>query len=233
MDYCAHPLIRCTHNGCTYAAPSGWQVKRHAVRHEPAQNRNHPCVVAGCFFVGKSVAALRAHSVAHATLSFSCDECDRVFLTAKTLGAHQRSHAANEAHDTAAHPSTMPRMWSYACQFPGCGRVCEGPAKLIIHQRMHELGKAFSCSECPFSTQWANALRTHAVTHRPSGAVGGFPCAVEGCNYIAALRHSLVVHERKHTCERPYACDVQECAYAAATKGNLVRHQLLRHGKGR
>ncbi len=107
--------------------------------------------------------------------------------------------------------------------------MCEGPSKLAIHKRLHATEKAFRCGECPFATQWEGALRKHALRHRAAGAAGGVPCLVPGCGYSAVTRHHLLVHSRKHTCERPFACGAVGCLYAATTKSNLNCHRRKRH----
>lgn len=58
-----------------------------------------------------------------------------------------------------------------------------------------------------------------------------FVCGHEGCHYKAASSSALIVHERVHTGERPYACEYPGCKYRAVQKGMLNRHTALVHAK--
>uniref|UniRef100_A0A673K717 Zinc finger protein 513b n=1 Tax=Sinocyclocheilus rhinocerous TaxID=307959 RepID=A0A673K717_9TELE len=84
--------------------------------------------------------------------------------------------------------------------------------------------KLYSCTSCPFVTQYPNHLARHTKTHS-----GEKPYKCPQCNYASAHFDNLKRHHRVHTGEKPYKCRV--CDYACGNLANLKRHERIHSGK--
>uniref|UniRef100_A0A673K663 Zinc finger protein 513 n=1 Tax=Sinocyclocheilus rhinocerous TaxID=307959 RepID=A0A673K663_9TELE len=83
--------------------------------------------------------------------------------------------------------------------------------------------KLYSCTSCPFVTQYPNHLARHTKTHS-----GEKPYKCPQCNYASAHFDNLKRHHRVHTGEKPYKCRV--CDYACGNLANLKRHERIHSG---
>ncbi|KAJ8332442.1 hypothetical protein SKAU_G00426150 [Synaphobranchus kaupii] len=83
--------------------------------------------------------------------------------------------------------------------------------------------RVFSCSLCPFTTQYPNHLARHMKTHS-----GEKPYKCPQCDYASAHFDNLKRHHRVHTGEKPYKCHL--CDYACGNLANLKRHQRIHSG---
>ena len=132
------------------------------------------------------------------------------------------------------------RFLPYKCT--ACHVSFPNGRKLIGHVK-----KCYHCCDCrlPFSNRLAYIRHVEekhmqssdtAGGHMSSSATAGgpmpssatatgirFACNFNGCPYSTVVRSRMVIHERKHSGERPFPC--VSCAYAAKSKCALVRHK--------
>lgn len=106
----------------------------------------------------------------------------------------------------------------YSCET--CSYVCQSPAILKIHERVHSGEKPFSCTYCDYKSGQKNNVAKHILVHMKKK-----PYRCQYCDYRCAQKNNLIVHERTHTGVKPFACTF--CEYKTVQKPNLVKHMYL------
>lgn len=129
---------------------------------------------------------------------FPCNTCDRVFTYLHALKNHERIHS-----------NIKPVPCTY------CGKLFTMESRRKLHERKHRID--FKNQR---STNMVPVERTHDEVERP------YLCRY--CPKAFRLKHTLVVHTRVHTGEKPFACSL--CDYRSSQKISLDCH-MRKHEK--
>lgn len=166
-----------------------------------------------CDMCSKSFAhknSLHLHKRIHSGVKpFHCVECDQSFARSDYYVAHQRKHNIESQSQKSSK--------GFGCKI--CNNVFAYKHVLRRHQDMHYNQMNFSCSICDMKFQRKDYLTAHVrVSHAKENL---FKCKF--CNKVFHYKKSLVIHERRHTGERPYACCF--CNKQFMRKDYMQQHQ--------
>ncbi|KAK3538327.1 hypothetical protein QTP70_035228 [Hemibagrus guttatus] len=232
---------------CTFACNSLGNLKRHRRMH--TQEKPNKC--SQCEYCASSSHTLKRHMMVHKTdastavveESVGSDlslhiSADSDFLQS-IGGLHADRHPPSLLEDEALGQESEPMaelLFPFTCRV--CGLALEDEEVEAMHicnkctldmlakssPSSPEKGdKLFSCTSCPFITQYPNHLVRHMKTHS-----GEKPYKCPQCNYASAHFDNLKRHHRVHTGEKPYKCHI--CDYACGNLANLKRHERIHSG---
>ncbi|XP_028176733.1 zinc finger protein 782-like isoform X2 [Ostrinia furnacalis] len=108
----------------------------------------------------------------------------------------------------------IPNAPSYKCGT--CNKEFRMKATYQSHMRFHT--NYCVCEACGKRCRNNNQLQEHKRARHGLGRI--HKCAY--CEYSAATKEALTIHERRHTGERPYVCD--HCGATFHRRSNLVQH---------
>ncbi|XP_053623258.1 zinc finger protein 675-like isoform X2 [Plodia interpunctella] len=108
----------------------------------------------------------------------------------------------------------IPNASSYKC--PTCNKEFKMKSTFKAHMRFHT--NYCVCESCGKRCRNNNQLQEHKRARHGLGRI--HKCAY--CEYSSATKEALVIHERRHTGERPYVCD--HCGATFHRRSNLVQH---------
>ncbi|KAG7328418.1 hypothetical protein KOW79_008362 [Hemibagrus wyckioides] len=232
---------------CTFACNSLGNLKRHRRMH--TQEKPNKC--GQCEYRASSSHSLKRHMMVHDTdastavveESVGSDlslhiSADSDFLQS-IGGLHADRHPPSLLEAEALGQESEPMaelLFPFTCRV--CGLALEDEEAEAMHicnkctldmlakssPSSPEKGdKLFSCTSCPFITQYPNHLVRHMKTHS-----GEKPYKCPQCNYASAHFDNLKRHHRVHTGEKPYKCHL--CDYACGNLANLKRHERIHSG---
>ncbi|XP_023932937.1 zinc finger protein 37-like [Lingula anatina] len=144
-------------------------------------------------------------------LIFTCTSCGKVFGKRETLMRHRRVLCLVKPSKAAG---------PLACDV--CGKIFPRKKNLQKHRRRHFGKKQYKCRRCDTQFQSWDEL----VEHRGSHGKRLFKCSL--CDKLLASKHSLEVHERTHTDERPFRCE--QCGKSYRQQSSLLSHVLSHTG---
>ncbi|XP_055028480.1 zinc finger protein 513 isoform X2 [Misgurnus anguillicaudatus] len=227
---------------CTFACNSLGNLKRHQRMHTQEKTLNCD----QCDFHANNSHSLKKHMMSHKeekstaiveavvsdlTLHISTDPD---FLQSyDTLRTDQHPPALLDTRESDPLPELL---FPFTCRV--CGLVLddeEGAATQICSNcpldvlskstpaSPEKCDKLYSCTSCPFVTQYPNHLARHMKTHS-----GEKPFKCPQCDYASAHFDNLKRHHRVHTGEKPYKC--RACDYACGNLANLKRHERIHSG---
>ncbi|CAG2115683.1 unnamed protein product, partial [Medioppia subpectinata] len=204
----------------------------------------------------KNYRRLRGHIIsAHSSRDIRCDytDCHKLFKTRDTMKAHfkyvhnndkpfkcphndcDRGFASNGHLDQHVASHSSERL--FVCDFNGCAKSFKTQQLLWVHKRIHSAEPVIRCrvDGCAQRFRTQNGLQKHRVIDhhfkpkvpykRPIGRQ--YPCQWPGCDFTAALNHSLKLHQRRHTGDRPLVCDWPECGKRFARPTSLRDHKNI------
>lgn len=159
--------------------------------------KNCMCNVCGKLFVSENRIQIHKDRY-HSEKPFTCDMCDKKFLTKRTLQKHMIIH--NKC---------------YTC--PYCGLCTSSNSSLIEHIRVHTREKPYTCDECGNSYISQQGLNSHKKTHSSEKL---FMCDI--CGYSARNQSSIYIHKGSHSNIKPFICET--CGKAFKSKIRLNEH---------
>ncbi|CAH4034338.1 zinc finger protein 551-like [Pieris brassicae] len=108
----------------------------------------------------------------------------------------------------------VPIATSYKCNT--CNKEFRMKATYRAHMRFHT--NFCVCEACGKRCRNNNQLQEHKRARHGLGKI--HKCAY--CEYSSATKEALIIHERRHTGERPYICD--HCGASFYRRSTLVQH---------
>ena len=217
---------------CKTDFPDMASFKEHYETFHPAI----PCSICGKKFYDQ--AKLDKHQDTHRKVQgFPCSLCDATFD--KKIGL--KEHIVN------VHPGETK---IHKCKI--CQRSFTRSADLTRHQIVHSTERNVSCDECGKLFKHQINLAAHKRTVH-SGPVEKVQCSLCGklvskislkqheisvhgdkiwtchiCSKSFATKHRLIVHERRHSGERPFKCPVPSCNKSFVCK-EYIKDHLISH----
>lgn len=145
--------------------------------------------------------------------------CTRAFKTSTELKVHIRAkHTFERPHSCDRCPKTS-----------ASGDLCK-------HQHaVHDHKKPFACDKCDAAFSRSVDLSTHKL--RLHSDIRPFVCDFDAggedgkCPFKCVTKYDLVVHQRKHSGEKPCACDHPGCDKKFSQLSNLASHKKRAHLK--
>ncbi|XKL67350.1 hypothetical protein PGB90_002841 [Kerria lacca] len=155
--------------------------------------RNSMCNVCGKLFVSENRVLIHK-SRYHCEKPFTCDICEKKFLTKRTLQKHMIIH--NKC---------------FTC--PYCALSTSSNSSLIEHIRVHTREKPYTCDECGNSYISQQGLNSHKKTHSSEKL---FMCDI--CGYSARNQSSIYIHKGSHSNVKPFICETCGKAFKSSMK---------------
>ncbi|KAI8438206.1 hypothetical protein MSG28_010824 [Choristoneura fumiferana] len=202
-------------------------------REENEPRGDFPCHLCGAAF--QYLSHVTKHLNEHIRQTFPCPNCNREFIQASDLEAHQVFHKVSTLHPCETcgekfitkellekHSEEHGTEGAFEC--PICHRKLKAKYSLKIHMSaLHSTNKPFSCEECHmrFPAQWR--LRQHMKLHTGDG----FPCSY--CEKQFLSQAKLDVHVLSHTGEKPVECPM--CNKRFTRNHNLKVHMRMHTGE--
>ncbi|XP_021931557.1 zinc finger protein OZF-like [Zootermopsis nevadensis] len=233
--------------GKTYNTLSKLRIHEQRVHQDSASkqvsDKKQICGVCGKEF--QFTKYLRKHMLKHGKKNFVCETCGKLFETKYMLKMHQESHSEVRpytckicrssykrnrnllSHEQEVHgifslgPGREKESSSFPCDV--CKKEFTTQKRVAIHMRTHTGERPFHCKECGSRYTSRSSLYIHRkAVHEGRKYVekGVFLCSF--CSKCFATKHSLDVHLRIHSGEKPFVCHV--CNRAFTQRTSLVNH---------
>ena len=200
------------------------------------------CDINGCKVRLQSEKNIRYHRRCHEGTLYNCPECCKDCSTWVSLSSHLWQ----------AHKIDMELYKCDRCPYktPSYSRLTN------IHRGIHGKARPFLCDICGKGFKTVKQMRNHKNIHKAKMVrMSVCHCEICGrtvadkrqlelhvnnthkkkkpflcymCGYASAVKHSLVVHMRRHTGEKPYKCE--KCEYKTADHNALRRHKMKHTG---
>ncbi|KAI8438090.1 hypothetical protein MSG28_010732 [Choristoneura fumiferana] len=168
-----------------------WQIS-HRGRSEQTPSRQ-TCTILGLIFAFHQ-ARLRPNP------DIKCPECDKTFLTFRSLSSHSRTHSG---------------VRKYQCLT--CGKDFAYLNVLKNHELIHAGIKKHACHICDAKFVQAHNLKMHIETHKNERNYGCYQCGKK-----FAQPGNLKIHLIRHTGIKNYGCT--QCEMKFYIKADLVKH---------
>lgn len=217
-----------------------------------------PCPTCGNAYLRK-VVLTRHMVVHSEALPFECDDCGKRYQRSSTLWRHQQStHSKGEpvscticgkdfkakhllrCHIKYVHKMPVPPIPKVQppedhLQCKQCGKIFKNTSNLNSHIRqVHRPERPHLCHTCGKSFKEKYTLKSHIrFVHigmqRKKPRVSAVPLRCSHCFKSFRLKHNLVIHERRHTGERPYKCQYCPQLFVTTTerKGHESNHLVI------
>ncbi|XP_074651187.1 uncharacterized protein LOC141905957 isoform X2 [Tubulanus polymorphus] len=140
---------------------------------------------------------------------FTCEDCGKLYKTAKSLSFHQRIH----------------RGEGFQCK--ECDKVFPRREYLKDHMRIHTGEVPYKCSEC--SAMFRS--RSHRTKHMRTKHSNEKPYVCKVCNKAFIALYMLKSHFVSHTQVKKYRCEI--CNQTFGLVENIRRHMKIVHAKAR
>ncbi|KAK6629138.1 hypothetical protein RUM43_002955 [Polyplax serrata] len=200
------------------------------------------CDINGCKVRLQSEKNIQYHRRCHEGTLYNCPECCKDCSTWVSLSSHLWQ----------AHKIDMELYKCDQCPYktPSYSRLTN------IHRGIHGKARPFLCDICGKGFKTVKQMRNHKNIHKAKMVrMSVCHCEICGrtvadkrqlelhinnthkkkkpylcymCGYASAVKHSLVVHMRRHTGEKPYQCE--KCEYKTADHNALRRHKMKHSG---
>lgn len=141
---------------------------------------------------------------------FFCKLCDRTFSAKHLLAIHTRTYHRRKRFDC----DKCNRHFALKSQYE---------EHLEYHKRKNS--DRHMCKICNFVYQTSSGLHKHNLSKHTSEDQRPFVCTVCGKGFVEG--HSLELHTRIHTGEKPFKCS--QCSYASGNKRLLMAHIRSKH----
>lgn len=152
-----------------------------------------------CSICGKKlsrISHLLEHERTHTNEKpFQCDFCDMRFGKKTAMLGH-----VARVHPQAAEPNTDKLL-----KCPVCDKIFQQRTYFNNHKRIHTGERPYLCELCGKTFRSNKAIKTHMINMHDKG-IKEHKCSM--CVKVFKWKNKLVVHERTHTQERPYACSL-------------------------
>ena len=99
----------------------------------------------------------------------------------------------------------------------------------IIKEEVKDVTENFAAKPQHIRTDFGKKPTKKKKTDMKKFAKNKFACSY--CNYVGQSRHFTIIHERKHTGEKPFPCKV--CDKSFASNSRLVAHARIHSDKHR
>ncbi|XP_069596229.1 zinc finger protein 408 isoform X2 [Ranitomeya imitator] len=177
---------------------------------------------------------LKEHAVLHTgQRPYCCEDCGKSFARRPTLRIHRKKYCTPRTNETkpALQCGVCDKQLANVCSLRNhmlihtgekpytcteCGGTFRHRGSLRIHRRLHTGERPYKCQYCGDAFPQQPELKRHLITHTGEMHL----CTV--CGKALKDPHTLRVHERLHTGDRPFLCKYCGKSYPQATK--LRRH---------
>ncbi|XP_032242971.2 zinc finger protein 91 [Nematostella vectensis] len=158
-----------------------------------------------CGKVYKTAKLLRNHAKIHNKQRFPCPQCDKVFSSKGFLAKHEVIHSDQRPH---------------VCM--ECGKNFKMACQLAMHSKKHtNADHIHECSTCQKTFEGKLSLISHIKSEHPE--FSSAPEPVDGtvghscptCDRVFQTNANLERHQASHSEERPYTCSQCDKAFKA------------------
>ncbi|KAM3958635.1 zinc finger X-chromosomal protein-like [Aphomia sociella] len=152
---------------------------------------------------------------------YNCKICGYTTYSKAVMSKHSDTHKTIKPNTkyipcTSCNVKKLPENYEKCSQ---CTYFTKNKSSLKVHEKIHNNGKAYKCTECQFSGADLKDLIKH-YEHSKS-----LQC--EYCDYSTHFKIRFLTHKRKHSVEKPFVCGV--CFHMSADKSDLQEHIKLHH----
>ncbi|KAM7349588.1 uncharacterized protein ACRADG_008459 [Cochliomyia hominivorax] len=143
---------------------------------------------------------------------YKCSQCDKRFHLLHHLRRHELLHTTEK----------------FPCPIASCGKIYKAAEYLKRHLEVHTLPRTFVCDyeNCSKSFETQTRLNVHKKNHYEKGKVNktGKKFVCDTCGYICSVSTHLLIHQRRHTGEKPFECE--HCEKRFVSKSALTVHKV-------
>lgn len=170
------------------------------------EEKPYSCDICNKTYLSKG--SYKHHYRSHtAKKTFVCDVCNKKFSIRKILKNHYRIHTGEKPFECSV-----------------CNAKFSRSASLHRHRTTHTEVKQYKCNICGKDFSRNDHLKKHYRTHT---GVKIYKCEV--CNKQFSQKENLVIHGFIHTGKKPYTCEV--CNRSFSQGGHLNAHKLIHTGE--